>query len=75
MTTKMTWAEIMDKARHLALNSGTYTDDPEEKSADVYLVKDIQLVVDAFAKDIEDGKLSSYNHPAEFLDRHGIEWE
>ena len=75
MTTKMTWAEIMDKARHLALNSGTYTDDPEEKSADVYLVKDIQLVVDAFAKDIEEGKLGSYSEPAKFLDKHGIEWE
>ena len=75
MTTKMTWTEIMDKARHLALNSGTFTDDPEEKADDVYLVKDIRLVVDAFAKDIEEGKLGSYSEPAEFLDKHGIEWE
>ena len=75
MTTKMTWAEIMDKARHLALNSGTYTDDPEEKSADVYLVKDIQLVVDAFAKDIEEGKLGAYSEPEKFLTAHGIEWK
>jgi len=75
VTTKMTWTEIMDKARHLALNSGTFTDDPEEKADDVYLVKDIRLVVDAFAKDIEEGKLGSYSEPAEFLDKHGIEWE
>ena len=75
MTTKMTWTEIMDKARHLALNSGTFTDDPEEKADDMYLVKDIRLVVDAFAKDIEEGKLGSYSEPAEFLDKHGIEWE
>ena len=75
VTTKMTWTEIMDKARHLALNSGTFTDDPEEKADDVYLVKDIRLVVDAFAKDIEEGKLGTYSEPAEFLDRHGIEWE
>lgn len=75
MTTKMSWTEIMDKARHLALNSGTFTDDPEEKADDVYLVKDIRLVVDAFAKDIEEGKLGSYSDPAEFLDKHGIEWE
>ena len=72
---KMTWTEIMDKARHLALNSGTFTDDPEEKADDVYLVKDIRLVVDAFAKDIEEGKLGSYSEPAEFLDKHDIEWE
>ena len=75
VTTKMSWTEIMDKARHLALNSGTFTDDPEEKADDVYLVKDIRLVVDAFAKDIEEGKLGSYSDPAEFLDKHGIEWE
>jgi len=75
VATKMTWTEIMDKARHLALNSGTFTDDPEEKADDVYLVKDIRLVVDAFAKDIEEGKLGSYSEPAEFLDKHGIEWE
>ena len=71
----MTWAEIMDKARYLALNSGTFTDDPEEKAGDVYLVKDIRLVVEAFAKDIEEGKLGTYNEPSEFLDRHGIEWK
>ncbi len=75
MEAKMTWTEIMDKARHLALNSGTFTDDPEEKADDVYLVKDIRLVVDAFAKDIEEGKLGSYSEPAEFLDKHDIEWE
>lgn len=75
MTTKMTWVDIMNKARHLALNSGTYTDNPEEKADDVYLVKDIDLVIKAFAKDIEEGKLDSYSDPAEFLDAHGIEWE
>ena len=71
----MTWAEIMNKARHLAFNSGTFTDNPKEKTQDVYLVKDIRLVVDAFAKDLEEGKLGSYSEPAEFLDKHGIEWE
>ena len=70
----MTWAEIMDKARELA-GSGNFTDDPEEKADDVYLVKDIRLVVDAFAKDIEEGKLGSYSEPAKYLDKHGIEWE
>ena len=74
MTPKMTWAEIMNKAWHLA-NSGAFTDHPEEKADDVYLVRDIRLVVEAFAKDIEEGKLGSYSEPAEFLNRHGIEWE
>jgi hypothetical protein len=72
---EVTWTEIMNRAWHLALNSGTFTDDPEEKAGDVYLVKDIRLVVEAFAKDIEEGKLSSYSEPAEFLNKHGIEWE
>lgn len=71
----MTWTEIMDQARHLALHSGTFTDDPKEKADDVYLVKDIRLVIEAFAKDIEEGKLGSYSEPAVFLDAHGIEWE
>lgn len=71
----MTWTEIMDKARHLALYSGTFTDDPEKKADDVYLVKDIRLVIEAFAKDIEEDKLASYSEPADFLDTHGIEWE
>ena len=75
MTTTMTWAEIMNKAWYLALNSGVFTDDPEEKADDVYLVKDIRLVVEAFAQDIEEGKLGSYSEPAEFLDKHGIDWE
>ena len=71
----MTWIEIMNEARHLALNSGIFTDDPEKEADDVYLVKDIRLVIDAFAKDIEEGKLGSYNEPASFLDAHGIEWK
>ena len=71
----MTWTEIMSEAWHLALNSGTFTDDPKEKAGDVYLVKDIRFVVEAFAKDIDEGKLGSYSEPAEFLDRHGIEWK
>jgi hypothetical protein len=72
---RMNWTEIMNKAWHLALYSGTFTDDPQKKADDVYLVKDIRLVVDAFAKDIEEGRLGSYSEPAEFLDKHGIEWE
>jgi len=71
----MNWTEIMNKARHLVLSSGTFTDNPEEKADDVYLVKDIELVVEAFAKDIEEGKLGSYSEPGNFLDQHGIEWE
>ena len=71
----MTWTEIMNKARHLALNSGIFTDDPEKEADDVYLVKDIRLVVDAFARDIEEGKLGSYDDPGSFLDAHGIEWK
>jgi hypothetical protein len=70
----MTWAEIMDKARELA-GSGNFTDDPDEIADDVYLVKDIQDVINAFAKDIEEGKLGTYSEPVEFLDKHGIEWE
>jgi len=71
----MTWIEIMNKARHLALYSGVFTDDPEEEAGDVYLVKDIRLVIDAFARDIEEGKLGNYDDPASFLDAHGIEWK
>lgn len=73
MTASVNWDEIMNKARHLALDSGTFTDDPAEKADDVYLVNDIQDVINAFAKDIEEGKLGSYNEPAEFLDKHDIE--
>ena len=72
---EVTWTEIMNKAWHLALNSGTFTDNPKEKAGDVYLVKDIKLVIDAFAKDIKEGKLGSYSEPASFLDAHGIEWK
>jgi hypothetical protein len=71
----VSWTEIMNKARHLALYSGTFTDDPEKLADDVYLVKDIRLVVDAFARDIEEGKLDNYDDPASFLDAHGIEWK
>ena len=71
----MTWTEIMNKAWHLALSSGVFTDDPEKKAGDVYLVKDIRFVVEAFAKDIDEGKLGSYSEPASFLDAHNIEWE
>ena len=69
------YAEMVEEARKRALYSGTFTDNPEEKADDVYLVKDIDLVVKAFLKDIEEGKLGSYSEPAKFLDKHGIEWE
>lgn len=75
MEAKMTYAEMMDEARKRALHSGTFTDDPEEKADDVYLVKDIDLVIKAFLKDIEAGDTAEYSEPAEFLDHHGIEWE
>lgn len=71
---KMTWAEIMDKAREVA-HSGTFTDDPEKVDGTVYLVKDMDLVVKAFAKDIEEGKLGTYDEPEKFLDAHNIDWE
>ncbi|MDI9412902.1 MAG: hypothetical protein QM401_04950 [Bacillota bacterium] len=74
MTNKMNWTEIMNKARELA-NSGTFTDNPEEIGGDVYLVEDMQDVINAFAKDIEEGKLGTHSEPAEFLDRHGIKWQ
>lgn len=70
----MTWAEIMNKARQLAY-SGTFTDDPGKADGTTYLVEDMDSVVKAFAKDIEEGKLGAYSEPAEFLDRHGIEWK
>ena len=38
---KLTYAEMVEEARKRALYSGTFTDDPEEKADDVYLVKDI----------------------------------
>lgn len=73
--TRMTYSEMMDEARRRALYSGTFTDDPEEAAGDVYLVKEIDLVVKAFLKDIEAGDTAEYSEPAEFLDKHGIEWE
>ena len=75
MEAKLTYAEMVEEARKRALYSGTFTDDPEEKADDVYLVKDIDLVVKAFLKDIEAGDTAEYSEPAEFLDKHGIEWE
>ena len=75
MEVKMTYAEMVEEARRRALYSGTFTDNPEEKADDVYLVKDIDLVVKAFLKDIEAGDTAEYSEPAEFLDKHGIEWE
>jgi len=70
----MTWAEIMNRARELA-HSGTFTDDPRKADGTTYLVEDMDLVVKAFARDIEEGKLGTYTEPGEFLDRHGIEWK
>ena len=75
MEVKMTYAEMVEEARKRALYSGTFTDNPEEKADDVYLVKDIDLVVKAFLKDIEAGDTAEYSEPAEFLDKHDIEWE
>ncbi len=75
MEAKMTYAEMVEEARKRALHSGTFTDNPEEKADDVYLVKDIDLVVKAFLKDIEAGDTAEYSEPAEFLDKHDIEWE
>ena len=72
---EMTYEQMVSEARKRALHSGTFTDDPEEKADDVYLVKDIDLVVKAFLKDIEEGDTAEYSEPAEFLDKHGIEWE
>ena len=71
----MTYEQMVDEARRRALCSGTFTDDPKEKADDVYLVKDMDLVVKAFLKDIEEGDTAEYSEPAEFLDKHDIEWE
>jgi len=70
----MTYEKIMEEARKRA-NSGTFTDDPEKAAGDVYLVKDLDLVVRAFAKDIEEGDTRVHHSPEEFLDHHGIEWK
>lgn len=75
MEDQMTYSEMVEEARKRALHSGTFTDDPEEAAGDVYLVKDIDLVIKAFLKDIEEGDTAEYSEPAEFLDKHGIEWE
>lgn len=71
---KLTWAEIMDKARELA-HCGTFTSDPKEADGTTYLVEDMDLVARAFAKDIEGGKLGTYDDPEKFLDAHKIDWE
>lgn len=41
----------------------------------MYLVSNIDLVIKAFLKDIEEGDVAEYKDPADFLDKHGIEWE
>lgn len=69
-----TWAEIMNEARQRAY-SGIFTDDPEEKDSSTYLVEDMQDVIMAFAKDIEDGEKKDYADPEDFLNAHGIKWE
>lgn len=75
--TKMTWAEIMEEARSRATRSGLFTDSEEEfeKDENLYLVNDMQEVINAFAKDIEDGDAKEYDEPAEFLKAHNIEWK
>lgn len=70
----MTYAKIVSEARRRAL-SGTFTDEPDKLKDDVYLVADIDLVIKAFIKDIEEGDKRTYSEPAEFLDYHGIEWQ
>lgn len=72
--TKADWIEVMNRARELAY-SGTFTDEPKEADGTTYLVDDMELVVRAFAKDIEEGKLGTYDEPEKFLDAHGIKWE
>lgn len=60
-----------EDARH-----SVFTDDYYEyaKAPDMlYLVEDTDLVVKAFLKDIEEGA-AWYSEPADFLDKHGIEW-
>ena len=64
----------MNKARELA-NSGIYSDDPADFEKDCYIVENMDLVVKAFAKDIEEGKLGAYSEPEKFLTAHGIEWK
>lgn len=75
--TTMSWAEICDEARRRAYDARNITDDRAEfeKDPNLWLVKDMQLVVDAHTKDIEAGDTAEYSEPAEFLDKHDIEWE
>lgn len=70
----MTYDQIVNEARRRAL-SGTFTDRQEELAGDVYLVKDMQQVIDAFIKDIEAGDTAVYDSPEDFLNHHKIEWE
>lgn len=67
----MNYQKIMEEARKRA-NSGIFTDDPKEVKGDVYLVEDMDLVVKAFAKDIEEGDTREYQDPEEFLNYHKI---
>ncbi len=70
----MTYDQIVNEARRRAL-SGTFTDEPDKLQDDVYLVKDINLVIKAFISDIDAGDTKTYDEPADFLDYHGIEWQ
>ena len=71
---EMTWEQIVDEAVKRATYSGMITDDPEEfaKNPDLWFVDDIQLVIDAYIKDIEAGDVAEDAGPEEFFARHGI---
>jgi len=72
------YADMVSEARRRALQSGIFTDNPEEYAKNpgqMYLVSNIDLVIKAFLKDIEEGDVAEYKDPADFLDKHGIEWE
>ncbi len=75
--TDMTYEQIVNEARRRATESGLITDNREECEADpnLWYVKDIQLVIDAYIKDIEAGDTAEDAGPEEFFARHGIEVE
>ena len=72
------YADMVSEARRRALQTGIFTDDPKEYAkypGQMYLVSDIDLVIKAFLKDIEEGDAAEYKDPADFLNKHGIVWE
>lgn len=83
---KWDYVKLMNLARHLATYSSIFRE--EEPSPDFFAVEDIEEVVRAYARDLEEwGDPDGPPHhnfredypysdesPDGFLDRHGIDW-